>query len=228
MTKDKQTDVRPSDGKQNNSQRQLIRDLVADLQPSPQRIGFQALSVIWIAMAIIIVTVAMLALGPIRPGAVDQLLNHPQFTLEMLFGVTSVACFTFSGFSQSIPGTQSRTITRWAWGMCALWVATIVLGFQFPWAEASMLGKREHCTVEAYFYFVPTVVMALWLQQRRFPLYATRAAISAGMAAGLIPAIGMQLACMYEPGHILEFHVAPLVAEVCAVVVLSQAWQRLR
>jgi hypothetical protein len=44
-------------------------------------------------------------------------------------------------------------------------------------------------------------------------------ALRCGLAAGLIPALYMQIACMYDPGHILLFHILPGLSVALATLV---------
>ena len=84
-----------------------------------------------------------------------------------------------------------------------------LVGLASPALEPSMLGKRPMCFVETLIYSVPPL-LALWFIQRRlYPLRPVASAMLAGLSSGLIPAVYMQFACMYEPLHILAFHIGP-------------------
>jgi hypothetical protein len=75
-----------------------------------------------------------------------------------------------------------------------------------------MLGKRPHCFVEVLIYGVPILVAGLLLLRRLAPLGRWSAGFVMGAAAGVIPALLMQLACIYIPSHILIYHIAPALA----------------
>ena len=51
-----------------------------------------------------------------------------------------------------------------------------------------------------------------------------------GLAAGMLPALYMQIACMYLPAHILQFHILPglMVVFVGAAVALVSRYPRSR
>ncbi len=85
-----------------------------------------------------------------------------------------------------------------------------------------MLGKRPHCFVETLFYALPPLVLGCYLTRRLFPLRPLRTAMAVGLAAGMLPALYMQLACMYIPDHILKFHIAPGLG--VAAVAVPLAW----
>ena len=57
----------------------------------------------------------------------------------------------------------------------------------------------------------PILVVGLLLLRRLAPLGRWNTGVVAGAAAGSIPALLMQLACIYIPSHILFFHIAPAV-----------------
>ena len=86
-----------------------------------------------------------------------------------------------------------------------------------------MLGKRPHCFAETLLYSAPPVIAGLWLLKRRYVLRGARAGALLGLAAGSLPALMMQIACMYSPEHILAFHIGPALAVAGAGAVLG-AW----
>ena len=50
--------------------------------------------------------------------------------------------------------------------------------------------------------------------------------MSLGLAAGMLPALYMQLACMYEPTHILSMHILPGLLMVLAGAAIALLWRR--
>ena len=71
-------------------------------------------------------------------------------------------------------------------------------------------------------YSVPPLVWLIYLQRQRYVLEPVRAVGHAALAAGLLPALMMQIACMYEPSHILSFHVLPVV--ILAAFAIGLTW----
>jgi hypothetical protein len=49
--------------------------------------------------------------------------------------------------------------------------------------------------------------------------------MSISLAAGMLPALYMQLACMYEPSHILAFHIFPGLLMVLAGAAIAALWR---
>jgi hypothetical protein len=95
----------------------------------------------------------VLTLGPLRPGAIDQLGSSPQFLLENLLGLLSGTLLAAVGFRLCIPGSGGP--------------------LRSPWILV-----------------VPLACL--------------------GAAAGALPGLMMQLACMYEASHTLAFHLGPI------------------
>ena len=164
----------------------------------------------WLVGSLVYVCALTWLLGPFRLGFSEQLASHPRFMLEMALGSGALVCLAIAAFRDAVPGLDSRLPRRIGWILAAGWLTNILTGYFAPTLEPSMLGKREHCALEAYLYSLPPAIVAIWLQRHRFPLDPIRAATLAALAAGMMPAVLMQIACMYEPTHILEGHVLPV------------------
>ena len=169
---------------------ELSRDLRAVKAPLPPTV----VALLWLVASVTYVAALMVALGPFRPGFVDQLAAVPRFAIEMLMGFAALVCFVIVAFREAVPGYDSRLVTRVGWLLSVGWLSQFVAGFEFPVLEPSMLGKRHYCAYEAYLYSVPPALYAIWLQRRRFALQPVRASVFAAIAAGMIPALLMQVA----------------------------------
>ncbi|MFT4517997.1 MAG: hypothetical protein ACI9JM_000374 [Halioglobus sp.] len=53
------------------------------------------------------------------------------------------------------------------------------------------------------------MVVGSLLTRRLYPLQAVPTGLACGLAAGMLPALYMQIACMYVPEHIMKFHILP-------------------
>jgi hypothetical protein len=73
-----------------------------------------------------------------------------------------------------------------------------------------MQGKREGCWMEVLLCGVPPLLLGLALLRRLAPLSRAWTGALLGAAAGALPGLLMQLACMYVPAHILSHHLAPI------------------
>ena len=99
-----------------------------------------------------------------------------------------------------------------ALGGLLLWAGWYVYGLSSPSLEVSMLGKRPACFVEVLAYGVPVTLVGLLLLRRLAPLERAWTGAVVGAAAGAMPGLLMEIACMYIPAHILPFHLAPIAA----------------
>lgn len=202
----------------------LIRSLQAELTEVKVPAAPGRVALLWLVLSVTYVLFLGVSIAPFRLGFDDQLLES-RFLLEMLMGVGAAACFLRTALAESVPGIDVRWSRRVGWLLLLGWFSQFLIGLEWPTFEASMLGKREHCAWEAYLYSVPPLLVLVGLQRRRFVLEPVRAVFHAAIAAGLLPALMMQLACMYEPAHILKFHVLPvaILAGVSVVVTWSFA-----
>jgi hypothetical protein len=63
-------------------------------------------------------------------------------------------------------------------------------------------------------------VAGIWLIHRNYhPLAPLRSAALIGLAGAMLPALFMQFACMYDPAHILHFHILPIPGVVVLGVI---------
>ena len=182
-----------------------------------------AVTLVWLVVSAAYVAAVLLALGPVRDGAAEQMIDHPRFGLEMLAGCAALVLFAFSAIGQSVPGVPTRRLLQIGWVLAALWLLNFLLGMAVPTLEPSMHGKREFCSWESYLYSGPPALFAIILQQRRYPMQPVAAGIYAGLAAGMLPAVAMQIACMYEPVHILKHHAAPVLGIAAAAGLVTAA-----
>ena len=190
-----------------------IGELVEDLQPTSPALSPIALASLWLLGSWIFVVGLTLATGPLRAGVGSQLLGEPRFLLECLLGLAAGALAIHGVGRLSIPGpTRTARLAAPALLLLALWVAAYLFGLVSPALEPSMLGKRAYCYLQTFAYSAPPLFAALWLLRRAAPLDRVGSGALAGAAAGALPALMMQLACMYDPAHILGHHLAPIAA----------------
>lgn len=197
------------------SRSELIRELSEELTPAPRLRGPLPLALVWWIGAWIFVVAATLAVQPLRPGVTGQLLSSPRFAAETLLGIIAGLCAIGVAFRLGVPGLGSpRRQIGLALGLLALWAGIYLHGLLDPALEPSMLGKRALCFAEVLIYGVPTLVASLLLLRRLAPLQRGATGVVAGAAAGAMPGLLMQLACMYIPAHILTHHIAPILGLV--------------
>ncbi len=209
-----------------SSTEHLINRLASELTPVTSPAAVAKVCAIWLVLSAVYVVVLTHLVGPIRPVALEQLQSEPRFALEMLLGAMAAGGLATMAFCAAVPGRLGPSFARALSALALLWVAGFAVGIAFPALEPSMVGKRNHCYLETFLYALPPLLAALWWQRRQYALDPARAAVLAGLAAGILPALYMQVACMYQPLHILAFHVGPGLAVAAAAPLLLKGMQR--
>jgi hypothetical protein len=199
----------------------LIASLSSDLQAVRPALNVDRLALVWLLLSALYVVGVTHWFGPMRPNALSQLATEPRFLLEILGGTAAIALTAFAAFRALIPGVLGSRLVMVAGGVMAAWLGAYLLGLVSPALEPSMLGKRPHCVWETFLFATPPAIAALFLARRLYPLQPLRSAAALGLASGMLPALYMQLACMYMPEHILKFHIIPGLAVAGFAVLLA-------
>ena len=204
----------------------LLDSLASGLVPVAPAPNLRVLTLVWLLLSASYVVLLTHSLGPIRPTAINQLQSEPRFMLEMVLGAMAAAGLAVVAFRAAMPAALGRGVAAVVGAMVALWLGGFVAGLLSPALEPSMLGKRDHCYLETFVYAIPPLVGLLYWQRKLYPLQPEKAALLAGLAAGVLPALYMQIACMYQPSHILAFHVGPALAIAAIAPLLLRLWRR--
>ena len=200
----------------------LIKELSTGLEQARPMPNIDLVAGLWLLASAAYVVLVIHWFGPIRPNAWEQLLTTPRYLMETLCGVAAIVFVSFAAFRAAVPGALSRRFARWGLALTALWVACYVVGLQYPALEPSMLGKRHGCVYETLIYALPPMVAGFFIVRRLYPLRPMSTALGFSLAAGMLPALYMQIACMYAPAHILQFHIFP--AAVVGLLGMAVAW----
>ena len=204
----------------------LIQSLSSDLKPVAPAANVDRLAGVWLLVSALYVVLVTHLFGPIRPNALSQLASEPRCLIETMLGALALAVMGFVAFRAAIPGALNTRLVSLGIGLLLLWLSSYVVGLFSPALEPSMLGKRDHCFSETLIYALPPVVVAFTLIRRLYPLSPVRTVMAFSVAAAMMPALYMQIACMYVPAHILLFHILPgflvvLLGIVIAAVLVS-------
>ncbi len=191
----------------------LIAELVANATPVAHPGKTDRSAALWIGLAAMIAVVLIVMNGPLRVGALEQITSTPRFLFESLLGVAAIAALGLVAFRTGIPTTTPITHRiAWPLGLLAAWIGLYLVGLVEPALEPSMAGKRTHCWLEAFLYGMPALVFGVIALRRLWPLHGIWSGALLGLASGAVPALIMQIACMYDPPHILLYHVFPGLA----------------
>ncbi len=203
----------------------LISNLSSSLTPVKPLPNVNRLGLLWFLLSAIYVVVITRIIGPIRPGALTQLVTEPRFLLETMLGVAAILWTSLLAFRSSVPAALSKQFAVTGIVLLVLWLTQYVIGIFSPALEPSTLGARHHCYLETMLYALPVILAGLYYVRRFYPLRPLRTAMSIGLAAGMLPALYMQLACMYEPAHILAFHILPGLLMVAVGAAIAAKWR---
>lgn len=206
----------------------LIKELSKDVVPIYPRNGIFLPALLWFFSSWIYVIALSLYLGPLRQNAIESLLTKPQFAFESILGFISGALFCLIAFRESIPGLSQKWLIYLTYFSAIVWISCYVAGLTFPALEPSLLGKRAHCVLEAYLYSTPPLLSGYLIIYRRFPLDTLRAGVFLGISAGMLPALFMQISCMYDPQHILTHHLGPVLVVVVGGAILGMIFKKQR
>ncbi len=193
----------------NEQHRSLISNLSRDLAPVSKPPKINRLAMAWFLLSACYVIAVTGLFGPIRPGALAQLVTQPRFLFETMLGVAAILWVSLLAFRSAVPAALSRQFAATGIVLMVLWLSQYVIGIFSPALEPSTLGKRPYCIYETMVYALPVMLAGLYLVRRLYPLHPVRTGVSIGLVAGMLPALYMQFACMYEPVHILVFHISP-------------------
>ena len=197
----------------NRAREQMISALSADLRPIGKPGGRSVVVAVWLIGAALISSAILLFDGPFRAGFAQQLLNSPRFFLEFVLGVATITSLGVAGLRLAIPDIRPlRRRVGWPLLLLAAWLALYAYGFHAPSLPPSMDGKRAQCLLESALVGVPALIWGLYLARRWWPLHGAWTGLLLGCAAGAMPALLMQLACMYTPAHIFLYHLLPGLA----------------
>jgi hypothetical protein len=200
----------------------LIANLSEDLAPVAPASGTNRRALAWLLAGAVFVIGATFLAGPLRPGALQQLLTEPRFLVEMLLGLASILWLSLVAFRSAIPAALSGRFLAGGLTLMALWLAQYLIGFISPALEPSELGKRPFCYLETFFYGLPIVLAGLYFVKRLYPLNIMLTALAVGLVGGMLPALYMQLACIYDPAHILVFHILPGILAAAAALAAAR------
>ena len=205
---------------------QLIAALSRDVPSVKPVRNIDHTALLWMLLSAAYVVAITHLFGPIRPNALAQLASTPRFLGELLCGLAAIAVMAVVGFRAAIPGALTPRLATLGGVLVTVWVGCYVFGLVNPALEPSMLGKRPHCVWETFVYALPPVLLGFALTRRLFPLQPVKAALAFSLAAGLMPALYMQIACMYAPDHILKFHILPGLLMGALGASAAAAWWR--
>ena len=193
-----------------NDPNKFIDHLVADLKPTPplRSPGFRA--VITFSFLAVVTALTMLWVHDYRPGFWAQLSEHWRFIAEIVSGVALTLSTFYIVFASSIPGERvSRGLKLTCLASFFIFAGSLVIGFGMASPESSKLGARPFCELEVLIYGGLSMGGLFYLLRNGIIVSYSSQNLMLGFSAGLISALIMQMACMYDPLHGLLYHFIP-------------------
>jgi hypothetical protein len=202
---------------------QLIRELAGDLAPPPRLAPARAAELAWLGACAAFVALATFATGPLRPGALRQIVSEPGFGVALLAGAGAGAAAILGLLRLRIPGlaTGARGAVP-AFALLLVWLGLQLLAWLSGHPPASTLGARPGCWLQVVLFALPPLAAALLIARRAAPLERAWTGLLAGLAAGALSALAMELACMHHPLHALAAHLSPILLVAAAGAALGR------
>jgi hypothetical protein len=188
----------------------FVDALVADLRavdPAPSLV--RALSA-WVCVALLWTVIGILVLGGLRATALTDL-RTPRLAAELTLGAAAGIALARAALEAGVPGSPRRRLLAPVLLFGGLWLAVALGALPLPGPDASMVGKRAHCFLEGLALAVLPGLVGLQSIRRRSLVAEPLTGGLIGLAAGMLPALAMTLACLYDPGHALRFHFTPML-----------------
>ena len=204
-------------------QNKFIETLASDLKPvRPLRPPWMR-ALFWFALATGLTALVLYGVQEYRPGFLEQLNGHGRFQLEIAAGLVWTLLTFYLVFASSIPGIQIHPAVKAACLLSFLvFAGSLVSGFWIAAPESSRLGARAACELEVFVYGGLTMGGLFYLIRNGILVPYSWSPAWIGSAGGMISALLMQLACMYDPWHGLAFHFGPAVILGVAGWLLSE------
>ena len=187
----------------------LIQSLSSGLKPVKPVPSPDRLALVWLLLSAVYVVLITWYFGPLREGALQQLFSVPRFFIETASGLLGIGLVGVCAFRAAVPGRLSKSFATASFVVLGIWLSQYFVGLAEPALAPSMLGERAACWAQTAAFAIPPMAIAFVLTRRLYPLNPWRTTLCFCLAAGMLPALYMQLACVYVVPHILEFHILP-------------------
>lgn len=188
----------------------FIDNLVSDLKPTKPLRPPWIRSLVWFFLVATITAGIMYGVQEYRPGFQDQLREYGRLQVEIGSGIIWTLLTFYIIFASSIPGTKIHGGLKIAClASFFIFTGSLISGFWIAAPESSKLGARAACEMEVFMYGGLTMGGLLYLVRNGILAPYSGNHLLIGCSGGMVSAVIMQLACMYDPWHGLIFHFGP-------------------
>lgn len=202
----------------------LMRALVADLQPVEPLRPPVTRAALWIGAIAVTFAVVVLAFGDFRFLAVR--LHQADFPLECMAAFMTGVLSVLAAFHLSIPGREQG----WAWVPAissAIWLACSgILSYQ-QWLAAGEPAESVFGSLRCFVFIagssVPLIASLFWFLRRSYPLAPVALGAAAALGVAGFASFLLQFFHMATPGPIdLSAHVAAVSMVVASGALLGR------
>ena len=206
----------------------LINELVEELKPVRQSPSTKKLFAVWVVCNFVFLTLAIGFSGSLREGWQSDLFLNFRFLLEFVIGIAVSTVSGYYLFQHAVPGNNSNSaLIKWT-PVILLVVFTIILTASvfLPAKLPGEVGHRYGCLWQMLGFSIPPLLVLLYHLGKSAPVNIVYVGFLAGLAASAPFATAMHLACMYDPRHILVFHIFPVIAFSLLTAILARFFIR--
>lgn len=194
-----------------NEHKVFVHELAQQLGPGPIALQWSAekRSLFFLLIHLSWMTLVMtLARSFTWPAA-----GWTQLFFELLILFTLTAGFIYLCFLSLVPGALGKAFFKGLmfFGACVgfFWMTQVFIDIPRPASQ-----MRSFCEFKLILLSLVPLAHFFYLVKRGGFDTPSKTALSAGLAAGLVPAFVMHLACSRESLHVLVFHLLPVLAPV--------------
>jgi hypothetical protein len=207
----------------------LIQELATSPAVPPGASAITPRALRWLASATVIALLAIVLREPLREAWLAQLMAAPRELLAAGMASLAILSAGLAAFRSGVPSpTSPLRHAFWPLVFGLAWIGLLALGALGGENGASTARSRAYCWLEVFAYGAPGLWLGLLALRRLWPLHGAWSGALLGFAAGAIPALIMDLACVNEPGHSLAYHVVPGLALAAAGALAGARVLRMR
>lgn len=189
----------------------LVDSLCTDLEAiQPAYSPRSRLALVW--PLTVLYTLGLVALtGSFRPDIMVQLTSSPRLLAESVLGLIAALVAAYAAFESMVPGIRWSTKRK----LLVLVPTLIFLAFSLyslfvPAITPSWSGWRPGCETEIVLYGIVPVLTCFVIALRSAPTNAGWTGLLVGIASFTPAAVIMNLACAYDPVHVIFYHILPV------------------
>ncbi len=194
---------------------EFIDLLVRDLEPVHPAPSWRSATGGWLAASWGIVGTLILATGSLHADGLAHLIEQPLVGVGVILGILTSVGAIAAGLELAVPGAPPAGRLLAVPGLLlTAWFGVLLIDWSHGSGALEQMSNAPHrllCPMQTLLFALPPLAIALVQLDRRVPIASPLAGAVVGLAAGLVPAVWMQLACVSDPLHTFTHHLSPLL-----------------